>query len=101
MRPGSDTRAWTVRPVSRQAGESRGDVVAKKTHGKLVVRGFDYSLAGDNAERARACAEKIHRTVQRSVADLIEVGRDLLAVKEALSHGHFGAWRSASARKPK
>ena len=33
--------------------------------------------------------------MKRTVEDIIEVGKDLLAVKEALPHGAFGKWLSA------
>ena len=33
--------------------------------------------------------------MQKTLDDLIEVGRELLGVKEAVGHGHFGAWLKA------
>ena len=70
--------------------------MAKQPKGELVVAsGFDYSLVGEAADRVRSSAEKIRRTVQKTLDDLIEVGQELLAVKEAVGHGHFGAWLRA------
>ena len=37
-------------------------------------------------------AERIRQTVKRTIEDIIAVGNDLLAVKESLDHGQFGAW---------
>jgi hypothetical protein len=68
----------------------------KQPKGELVVvSGFDYSLVGDAADKVRSSAEKIRRTVQKTIGDIIEVGQELLAVKEAVGHGHFGAWLRA------
>jgi hypothetical protein len=58
----------------------------------VVVRGFDYSLVDDSADAVRSSAGKIRRTVQKAMEDIIEVGSELLAVKEVVGHGHFGAW---------
>lgn len=43
--------------------------------GELVVLGFDYSLVGDSADKVRSSAEKIRRTVQKTIEDIIEGGR--------------------------
>jgi hypothetical protein len=70
--------------------------MAKQPKGELVVvSGFDYALVGDAADKVRSSAEKIRRTVQKTIGDIIEVGQELLAVKEAVGHGHFGAWLKA------
>jgi hypothetical protein len=67
--------------------------VAKQPKGELlVIRGFDYSLVGEAADKVRSSAEKIRSTVQKSIESIIEVGQELLAVKEAVGHSHFGAW---------
>ncbi len=70
--------------------------MAKQPKGELVViRGFDYTLVGDAADKVRSSAEKIRSTVQKTIESIIEVGQELLAVKEAVGHGHFGAWLRA------
>ena len=37
-------------------------------------------------------AERIRARIRRTVADIIETGRDLAQVKAALDHGEFGEW---------
>jgi hypothetical protein len=70
--------------------------MAKQPKGELVVvPGFDYALVGDAADKVRSSADKIRRTVQKTLEDIILVGQELLAVKEAVGHGHFGAWLRA------
>jgi hypothetical protein len=60
-----------------------------------VISSFDYSLLGDTADKVRSSAEKIRLMLQKSIKDIIEVGLELLAVKEGVGHGHFGAWLRA------
>lgn len=50
--------------------------MAKQQKGELVVLGFDYSLVGDSADKVRSSAEKILRTEQKTIEDIIEVGTD-------------------------
>jgi hypothetical protein len=72
--------------------------VAKQPKGELVpvVVGFNYDLLeGKIAEQARSTAERIRGRLRKTLEDLIEVGGDLLEVKEALPHGQFGAWLKA------
>jgi gas vesicle protein len=67
--------------------------MAKQPKGELVVLGFDYSpLEAQVAKQVRSAAERIREKVKKTVEDIIEVGNDLLAVKEALPHGQFGPW---------
>jgi hypothetical protein len=72
--------------------------VAKQPRGELVpvVVGFNYDLLETKvAEQVRSAAERIRGKVKRTIEDIIEVGNDLLAVKEALGHGQFGPWLQA------
>jgi hypothetical protein len=72
--------------------------VAKQPKGELapVVVGFNYDVLETKvAERVRSSADRIRKRVKKTVEDIIEVGNDLLAVKEALEHGHFGPWLKA------
>jgi gas vesicle protein len=72
--------------------------VAKQPKGELVpvVVGFNYDLLEAKvAEKVRSSADRIRERVKKTVEDIIEVGNDLLAVKEALEHGHFGPWLKA------
>jgi hypothetical protein len=66
--------------------------VAKQPKGELVpaVAGFNYDLLEPKvAEQARSSAERTRAKVKKTVEDIIDVGNDLLAVKEALPHGQF------------
>jgi hypothetical protein len=54
---------------------------------------FDYSaLPPEVAEDLRCVARNIRRRVKRAVADIVEIGLDLLEVKDALPHGQFTPW---------
>ena len=58
--------------------------------------GFDYGLLDQiTATQARAAAERIKIRMKRTAEDIIEIGRDLQAVKADLGHGHFGKWIDA------
>src|SRR5262249_45505819 len=58
--------------------------------------GFNYDLLEAKvAEKVRTSADRIRERVKKTVEDIIEVGNDLLAVKEALEHGQFGPWLRA------
>jgi len=62
----------------------------------LVIQGFDYSaLPTDVADTARAVADRIKDRLDRKMTAIIEIGRDLLAIKEHLKHGQFLAWLHA------
>ena len=72
--------------------------MAKQQKGELVpvVVGFNYDLLETKvAETVRSSADRIRERVKKTVEDIIEVGNDLLAVKEALEHGQFGPWLKA------
>jgi hypothetical protein len=72
--------------------------VAKQQKGELVpvVVGFNYDLLETKvAEKVRSSADRIRERVKKTVEDIIEVGNDLLAVKDALEHGQFGLWLKA------
>jgi hypothetical protein len=67
-----------------------------KTTRSLVARGFNYGrLEAKAAERARTAADNIRQMMRKSLDDLIDIGSELLAVKEALGHGRFQAWLDA------
>jgi hypothetical protein len=44
---------------------------------------------------AKEAAERIRQTVKRTIEDIMGVGNELLAVKDALPHGQFGPWLRA------
>jgi DUF3102 family protein len=58
--------------------------------------GFNYAvLDPDVAAEARAVAERVRASHQRTVIAILEMGGDLLAVKARLGHGRFGQWLEA------
>ncbi len=58
----------------------------------MTQTGFDYAaLPVDAALNARAAAERIKLRLKRTVEDIIEIGRELTAVKPSLE-GRFDAW---------
>ncbi len=71
--------------------------MAKQPKGELVVVvGFNYDLLETKvAEHVRTSADRIRERVKKTVEDIIDVGNDLLTVKEALPHGQFGPWLKA------
>ena len=70
--------------------------MAKQPRGELVVIGFNYDLLETKvADKVRTSADRIRDRIKKTVEDIIEVGNDLLAVKEALPHGQFLPWIKA------
>lgn len=68
-------------------------VVSTRTVIASVGPSYDYSaLDPAIVKQVQASAEKIRNTVKRVLEDVIEIGRDLIAVKDALPHGQFGPW---------
>lgn len=62
----------------------------------LTQMGFDYAaLPVDAALNARDAAERIKLRLKRTLEDIIEIGRELTAVKDELPHGHFLPWIAA------
>src|SRR5262249_9567988 len=73
-------------------------LVAKQPKNELapVGVGFNSDLPdADVADQVRSSADRIRERVKKTVEDIIEVGNELLAVKEALEHGQFGPWLKA------
>lgn len=63
----------------------------------MMQVGFDYAaLPVDSALTARAAAERIKLRLKRTVEDIIEIGRELKAVKDELPHGQFLPWIAAN-----
>ena len=72
--------------------------MAKEAKSDLVVveQRFDYSLLEAKvAQRMQTAAERIKEAVKRTTEGIIEVGNELLSVKDALPHGQFGSWLRA------
>lgn len=57
---------------------------------------FNYAALGpEQSAQAREAAERIRVRMSRTVQDIIEIGRDLIAVKERIGHGNFLPWIEA------
>lgn len=72
--------------------------MAKQPKGELVpvVVGFNYDvLEAKVAEQVRSSAQAIHQQLQNTLESAVKIGQELLAVKEALEHGHFLPWLRA------
>jgi DUF3102 family protein len=72
--------------------------MAKSSKQALVVvpTGFNYQILDARlAEHIQETAERIRERVKKTVEDIIAVGHDLLAAKEALAHGQFTDWLQA------
>jgi hypothetical protein len=67
--------------------------------GEIVVKDI-YAVMDSDAQEIARRAEKLisdiyHRMRQRELADALEIGRELIAVKAALPHGQFNSWVNA------
>jgi hypothetical protein len=70
--------------------------MAKQPKGELVVIGFNYQLLESKvAVKVRSTADRIREKVKNTLQDIIEIGNDLLTVKDALPRGQFGPWLRA------
>lgn len=57
---------------------------------------FDYTpLTAEVAQQVQTAAQRIRLLVQRTMEDILAVGQEFLAVKEALPHGQFKVWLRA------
>lgn len=64
--------------------------------GDLIVNGFDYSVIDEICrDDVRDAAVRIKVRMARTASDIVDIGRDLIAVKEAVGHGHFLSWIDA------
>ena len=62
----------------------------------MMQTGFDYgALPVELAVKSRAAAERIKLRLKRTVEDIIEIGRELTAIKAELPHGQFLPWIAA------
>ncbi len=70
--------------------------MAKQPKAELVVIGFNYDqLETKLADKVRNAADRIRERIKKTVEDIIEVGNELLAVKDTLPHGQFLPWLRA------
>ena len=59
----------------------------------IVAPPYDYSaIEPDLATKLKAKAERIRECVGKTLADIIDIGRDLVAAKDSLPHGQFLPW---------
>jgi len=57
---------------------------------------FDYDeLAPDTRAWVEASRDRIRERMKRSAEDIVEIGRELVAVKEGIGHGRFLPWLRA------
>lgn len=58
---------------------------------------FDYSKISENGIRKQAqdAATRIRTNLNKAQAAFLDIGRDLLTVKDKLAHGEFGKWIEA------
>lgn len=57
---------------------------------------FNYDVIPEPvAVQAREAAQRIRLRLRRSAEDIIEIGRDLLAIKDRIGHGNFLPWIEA------
>lgn len=62
----------------------------------LIVNGFDYSVIDEVCrDDVRDAAVRIKVRMARTAADIIDIGSDLISVKEAVGHGNFLSWIDA------
>lgn len=61
--------------------------------GDVIDIGFDYSVIdADGRDDVKEAAVRIRLRMSRTVEDIIEIGRDLIAVKKSIGHGNFLRW---------
>jgi hypothetical protein len=83
-----------LRPPIPNRTNGQAPMAKQKTD--LVIVGFNYErLKPEAAATARAAADHIRSKVKKAIVDIIEIGKELVAVKDAVAHGHFGPWLKA------
>lgn len=59
----------------------------------IQIGGFDYSGWDKNlAKECQQAADRIRRRLKRSSEDIIEIGQDLIRIKNKLDHGKWERW---------
>jgi hypothetical protein len=75
------------------------ETCSKKARGITLPTSFDYStLPANIAGPLRKQAARIRERVKNSTIAIIEIGRDLLAVKQSLQRGQFSTWVETECR---
>jgi len=63
---------------------------------ELTQQTFNYfALPDDIAVEARAVAERVKMRLRRTAEDIVEIGRELVGIKDKLGHGNFLPWIEA------
>ncbi len=70
------------------------DIISQSGEQAESATGFDYSEIPDS-EQISVAAERIKECGYRIVEDMIEIGRELIEVKNLLGHGQFQKWIAA------
>ena len=61
-----------------------------------AVTPFDYAgVPAEKVQDVRDASARIKIRMSRTAQDIIEIGRDLIAVKALLGHGHYLQWLDA------
>jgi hypothetical protein len=69
---------------------------ASAAAGVIFPAEFRYdAISAASAAALRDTAERIRQRLKRQIEDIVHIGRDLIAVKEALPHGQFTKWLAA------
>jgi hypothetical protein len=80
--------------LRKNNGEARSWPTTRKR--KIFVLGFDYSpLDIAVAKKVQSPAETFRKQVRSTLESAIQIGKELLAVKETLPHGQFLPWLKA------
>jgi hypothetical protein len=84
--------------MAKKSGDNLQETPKSGASTALIIpgSGFDYARCDARvAETAREAAERIRRKIKTTLEDVIGIGEELLAIREALPHGQFGAWLEA------
>jgi hypothetical protein len=97
--------AWESRPVegspiSKGGRQDNSESISQPAVGCQQVAclpqsppTFDYNvLAPATQSDLRDCADRLRKLLIKSIADMVAVGNDLLAIKAQLDHGQFIPW---------
>jgi hypothetical protein len=85
-------------PELTQPGSTvaRGNSLPVENTQAVCAELFDYTtVAPELVEKLRAQAQRLRSRIAKSTEGIIEIGRDLLAVKDNLEHGQFLHWVEA------
>ena len=70
------------------------NIISQQDELAVSATGFEYSAVTEG-EKLQAAARRIKDCRHRIFEDVIEIGRELIAVKKMLAHGQFQKWIEA------